>query len=257
MRRQQVTEHSPTLGREMNMIAYGDRGLPVLVFPSSEGKAADYEGFGMIKAVAPLLESGKLRLYCVDSYDSESWYAKHRPPQDRAWRHSLYDDWVMNTAVPAIGRDVGDPGVQLTTTGCSFGAYHAANFALKHPNRFNHALCLSGVYDARFLLGDYHDEWVYFNNPMEFVAHMSGDLLDEVRENVFISLICGQGNYEERCLDSTKEFWSLLSSKGIPNYMDLWGHDVAHDWPWWRAQLKYLMSHLVEGRMPWPSTSLV
>jgi len=257
MRREHVKDFSSTLGRDMSLIAYGHAGLPVLVFPSSEGKASDYEGFGMIGALAKFIESGKVRLYCVDSYDSESWYGKHRPVQERAWRHSLYEKWVMNTAVAAIARDVGDEDVRLTTTGCSFGAYHAATFALKHPERFNHALCMSGVYDVRFLLNGHHDDWVYFNNPMEFVSHMSGAVLDEVREDVFISLVCGQGAYEERCLSSTKEFWSVLSAKGIPNYMDLWGHDVAHDWPWWRAQIAYFIGHLVEGRMPWPNTSLV
>ena len=31
----------------------------------------------------------------------------------------------------------------------------------------------------------------------------------------------------------------LLQRKGIPCELDLWGHDVAHDWPWWRKQLAH------------------
>ncbi|MCI0364779.1 MAG: hypothetical protein L0Y44_09560, partial [Phycisphaerales bacterium] len=203
MRRETVKEHSASLGREMSLIAYGYAGLPVLVFPSSEGKATDYEGFGMVDALAPLISSGKLRLYCVDSYDSESWYGRHRPASERARRHSLYEAWVMSRVMPAIARDTTDPSggganIRLTTTGCSFGAYHAATFALKHPRKFKHALCMSGVYDLRFLFNGYHDEGIYFNNPIEFVSNLHGDLLDEIRRGVFISLICGQGPYEER-----------------------------------------------------------
>lgn len=255
MRRQHVRSFNQALGREMNVIAYGHGGLPVLVFPSSEGKAGDFENFGMVATLSPLIDAGSLTLYCVDSYDSESWYGRHRPLHERAWRHSLFENWIMNDVVPAIGRDVGDPGAQLTTTGCSFGAYHAANFALRHPDRFNHALCMSGVYDIRFLLNGHHDDWVYSNNPVEYVTHLNGALGKQIQQNVFITLVCGQGPWEDHCLDSTKKFWDVLSRRQLPNYMDLWGHDVAHDWPWWRKQIAWYMSHLVEGRHPWRNTS--
>src|SRR3954469_17331528 len=104
MRRDHVQLYSPAIGRDLNLIAYGQAGLPVLVFPSSEGKADDYEGFGMIEALKPLLESGKLRLYCVDSLDLQSWWSKG-PTHERAWRHSQYEDWIMNQVIPAIARD--------------------------------------------------------------------------------------------------------------------------------------------------------
>jgi len=113
---------------------------------------------------------------------------------------------------------------------------------------------MSGVYDIRFLLHGHHDDWVYFNNPMEYVTHMHGDLLDLVRRNVYITLVCGQGQWEGPALGSTRQFWQLLSQKGIPNYMDLWGYDVSHDWHWWREQIIWYMSHLVEGKLPWQST---
>ena len=48
----------------------------------------------------------------------------------------------------------------------------------------------------------------------------------------------------------------LLEQKGIPNYMDLWGYDVAHDWPWWRKQIVFFMEHLVQGKSPWPNVKL-
>jgi esterase/lipase superfamily enzyme len=31
----------------------------------------------------------------------------------------------------------------------------------------------------------------------------------------------------------------LLQSKGIRCELDLWGYDVAHDWPWWQRQLAH------------------
>ena len=43
----------------------------------------------------------------------------------------------------------------MMTTGCSMGAYHALNFFLQHPDVFNKVIALSGVYDARFFVGDF------------------------------------------------------------------------------------------------------
>jgi len=254
MRREHVRLHSPAIGRELDLLAFGHAGVPVLVFPSSEGAHHEYEDYLMVRVLSHLIEAGRLRLYCVSSFDSESWYGKHLPLHERAWRHSLYENWIMGQVVPAICSDIGDHNVRLTVTGCSFGAYHAANIALKHPRRFNHALCMSGVYDIRFLLHGHHDDWVYYNNPMEYVTHLHGEQLDEVRRNTFITLVCGQGQWEGPALASTREFRDLLDRKQIPNYMDLWGHEVSHDWHWWREQIIWYMRHFVEGKLPWQIT---
>jgi esterase/lipase superfamily enzyme len=54
-------------------------------------------------------------------------------------------------------------------------------------------------------------------------------------------LVCGQGQWEDTtgALESTRRFAALLGEKGIHCVADYWGHDVAHDWPSWRAQLAY------------------
>ena len=31
----------------------------------------------------------------------------------------------------------------------------------------------------------------------------------------------------------------LLAEKGISHELDVWGHDVSHDWPWWRKQIAH------------------
>ena len=37
---------------------------------------------------------------------------------------------------------------------------------------------------------------------------------------------------------------SLLNAKGIPHWLDVWGHDVNHDWPWWRKMLPYFLEKI-------------
>jgi esterase/lipase superfamily enzyme len=108
---------SDALGAAGTVIRYGHWGRPVLVFPSEQGRAADFENNGMIDAVAGLLEAGRLKIYC------------------------------------------------------------------------------------------------------------------------------GQGQWEDTTgsLQSTKRFAALLAGKRIRHELDLWGHDVPHDWPSWRAQVAHHM----------------
>ena len=40
-------------------------------------------------------------------------------------------------------------------------------------------------------------------------------------------------------LKNLAEYARLLGEKGIRHELDLWGHDVPHDWPSWRAQIAY------------------
>jgi esterase/lipase superfamily enzyme len=46
-------------------------------------------------------------------------------------------------------------------------------------------------------------------------------------------------------LVSTQRFAQLLAAKGLAHEADLWGYDVAHDWPSWRAQLAHHLPRFV------------
>ncbi len=84
MRRDEVGLWSPELGWSPRVIAHGSYGRPVLLFPSSQGRAEDAETFGLVDVVRPLLEAGRLKLYCVDSWDGGSWYRTDLPIEERA-----------------------------------------------------------------------------------------------------------------------------------------------------------------------------
>jgi esterase/lipase superfamily enzyme len=142
--------------------------------------------------------------------------------------------------VPFIAGDTGG-GLQIAVTGPSFGAYHAANFALKRADLFPLAICQSGVYDVSAVGWGERGDAVYFNNPADYVPHLHGDHLDWLRERVSLLIVCGQGQWEDTtgALESSKRFAGLLGEKGLRHELDLWGHDVPHDWPSWRAQLAH------------------
>jgi esterase/lipase superfamily enzyme len=152
MRRDVVELWSPELRWSPRVLAYGSYGRPVLVFPSSEGRADDYESNGMVQALRPLIDAGRVKLYCLDSWDSGSWYRDDVPLEERAQLHEAYERWVVEGVVPFVDADCGGRQ-EMAVTGCSFGAYHAANIALRRADLFPLAVCLSGVYDLSVLAG--------------------------------------------------------------------------------------------------------
>lgn len=243
MTRRHLDLPAPSIGGSGTVIAYGHYGRPVIAFPSEAGRAWDWEGNGMVDAVSGLLEAGRLKLYCVDSYDEASWSNRSIPVEQRAREHERWEAWVMEQVVPFVSADCGGAH-EIAVTGCSLGAFHAANMALKHADRFPLAVCMSGSYDPMNWHGwGERGESAYFNNPLDYVAHLGGDHLEWLRSRVSLLLVCGQGQWEDTtgALDSTRRFAELLSGKGIRCELDLWGHDVPHDWPSWRAQLAHHM----------------
>jgi esterase/lipase superfamily enzyme len=235
-----VSLWSPALGASGDVIAYGHFGRPVLVFPSEQGRAWDYENNGMVGALEPLIDAGRIKLYCVDSYDAASWSANHLPLEERARQHQRYEDWVVNQVTAWIHEDCGG-GQDAVVTGCSLGAYHAANLALRRADLYPVAICLSGVYDVGSSGWGERGDTFYFHNPVDYVANLHGDHLDWLRTRVRLVLVCGQGQWEDTtaALPSTKSFAGLLADKGLPHELDLWGWDVPHDWPSWRAQIAH------------------
>ena len=237
---------SPAIESAGSVIAYGHWGRPVLVFPSEAGRAGDFESNGMVDAVADLVDAGRVKLYCVDSFDGASWSNRGIPLEERARRHGAYESWIVDQVVPFIHDDCGGP-LAVYTTGASLGAFHAANFVLRRGDLFPRGLCLSGNYDPSTWHGwGEQGDALYFQNPMAYVPGLHGDHLDWLRGQVHLVLVCGQGMWEDTtgALDSTRALAGLLAEKGIPHELDVWGHDVAHDWPWWRRQLAHHLARI-------------
>ena len=241
MNRRHVRLWADAVGADGDVVAYGDWGRPVLVFPSQDGRAWDFEDHGMVGAVAGLVDAGRVKLYCVDSFDGGSWQASWLSLEERARRHVAYEHWLVDRVVPFVHDDCG--GFQeIVTTGCSLGAYHAVNLAFRRADLFPVAIGMSGAYDITVVgrgAPSERGDTVYFNNPMEYVPNLHGDHLDWLRSRLTLVLVAGQGAWEDStgALDSTRRFAGLVGAKGIRHDLDVWGWDSPHDWPAWRRQI--------------------
>lgn len=234
----EVNLPAPSIGADGTVLIYGHWGRPVLVFPSERGSAHDFADNGMIDAVGGLLEAGRVKLYCVGSYDGQSWSAEHLPLEERARRHEAYESWIVEQVAPFVSADSGGAG-EIITTGCSMGAFHALNFSLKHADAFPVALCMSGNYDPSAWNGwGERGEAAYFSNPTDYVPNLGGEHLDWLRGRLSVLLVCGRGQWEDTTgsLAATERMAGILAAKGIRHELDLWGTEWPHDWPSWRAQ---------------------
>jgi esterase/lipase superfamily enzyme len=230
---------SQNLGWDMEVRVYGRGGQPVLVFPSQGGKVGDFEGFGMVEACAGLLDGQRVRLIAVDGNDWNSWINHAVFPAERARRHLDYDRYVVEEVFPFVVAHTGRN--TCWTTGCSMGAFHAANFFFRRPDLFDGVIGLSGLYQTRGFVGDFCDDNVYFNTPLRYLGGLEDPwYLDRFRTST-ISFLVGQGAYEDECLRDTQALERILAAKGVPAWFDYWGHDVNHDWPWWRKMLPYAL----------------
>src|SRR5450755_2386128 len=102
MKRNHGSWMSPSLGRPMEFLWFGDRGQPLLMFPTSMGRYYQNEDFGLTGALADKVDAGYIQLICVDSVDEESWYNKNAHPRDKARRHDAYDRYLRQEMIPFI-----------------------------------------------------------------------------------------------------------------------------------------------------------
>ena len=242
MERRTTNWYSHNLGMEMPLVAYGHAGRPLLMFPTAAADYLEYERFYLVDAIRPLIEAGRVRAYSINSVNRYSLLNEQASPQWKAELLTRYDRYLTEEVLPLIRRETND-GEGPVTTGASLGAFLSANAYFRHPDMFRGVIAMSGSYDIRSYLRGYHDDNVYFNNPTDYLKHLNDDYhLPRLRRANSIIIVTGQGAYEDP--ERSRQLSGILSSKGIPHHLELWGHDVNHDWPWWRKMLPHYLEHL-------------
>jgi len=219
---------SPALGRDMEVLRFGDAGIPLLVFPTSMGRFFQWEDFGVVGALEDKIGDGHIQLWCVDSVDEESWYAKDKQPAERVRRHLAYERYLVEELIPAM------PGTPVGA-GTSFGAFHALVLALRRPRHVRGFVAMSGAYDTERWLDGYHDEETYLTNPLAFLPGLDDPkYLDPIRG--FEKKVITTGEDDENAVESILVA-DLLREKGVAVRLDVSG-GWAHDWPYWKDMMR-------------------
>ena len=239
MRREITSWYSPRLNKDMGIVTYGHYGFALLLLPTAAADFLEYERFLLIDAIRPIIESGKVKVFSINSINAESWLNDRMEPRHKAIRHSQFNEYVYEEVIPFIKTNC-SPQTPIITAGASLGALHSANLFFKRPDLISGVIAMSGNYDLTTYTKGYFDDDVYFNSPMHYLERLDDDhYLPRIRSSKHIHILTGSGNYETP--EATRAFSALLNHKGIPHELDVWGHDMPHDWPTWRAMLPYLL----------------
>ena len=230
---------SPSLQRDMELLVFGHAGEPVLFFPTRTAHFYDYEDWLVIEALRRKIEGGNLQIYCLDSIDKESFYAKDIPPSARIERHLQYEQYVLKEVLDLVKKR--NSYRTFVAAGCSLGAYHAANLAFKHPALFHKMVGLSGRYDLTTsmphfedLFEGYRDENVYYNMPSLFIPNLRDEYFIEMMKVMEIIFVVGENDV---FLENNRALSNSLWERGIWNSLNIWDGE-SHKARYWRHMVQ-------------------
>src|SRR5437773_10899140 len=103
MKRDYIKWYSRTLNKQMELLVFGHDGTPVLFFPTRTARFFDYENWKVIDAIHPKIANGELQVFCVDSYDNESFYS-YNHPSEKIKKHLSYENYILEEVIPFIHR---------------------------------------------------------------------------------------------------------------------------------------------------------
>jgi esterase/lipase superfamily enzyme len=229
--------HSQWISRDFQMLVFGDRGFPVIVFPTTSGMYYEAKDFLLMESIRWYIEQGLVQVYCVDGMNDESWYNKSIHPADRVRTHNAYDNLILHDVVERVRWNTG--AGRVAVAGCSFGGYQAANFAFRHPGYVSHMFSMSGAYDIRSFMQGYYDENTYYNNPVDYLPNLNDPNLWRM------DIVLGAGEHDI-CRGDNEQLSGILHSKGVPHWFDIRAGQV-HDWPLWRDMFPHYLSRINFG----------
>ncbi|EWH09630.1 esterase [Catenovulum agarivorans DS-2] len=233
---------SKNLDRDMELLVFGHSGEKVLVFPTRGGRFFEYEDLRMPKQLADKIEQGKLQLYCVDGIDGESFYCFWAHPSGRIQRYLAYEQYILKEVLPFMKKKNKNPVV--VSHGCSLGAFHAANIAFRHPNKFNKLVAFSGRFDLTLnveyfkdLFDGYYSEDVYFNTPTHFLPNLQCKKILKQLRAMDITLVIGE---EDPFYDNNRALSDILRKQNIEHKLYVWGERAHRGYYWRRMAPLYL-----------------
>lgn len=233
---------SHDLDEDLDVIVYGKAGVPVIVFPTFDFCAGSWENNGMIDALADLIDGGKIQVFCTDSVDGESWYARNSKLDYRSERQEAFTRYVTGQLLDYVRKHAGSEAKPILA-GCGVGALNASCALLREPAKFGGLLAMSGAFDARFFsYGETDERWLA-NSPLDLVECLTAGM-KKVLDAVPMAFVCGQGQDEEG-VQTMRQLDAAYARAGLHASFEYWGYDVAHEWGWWQKMAAQFLPALL------------
>ena len=215
MKYEEVSWYSDQLNREMRIKIYGHYGPAFIAFPCQDKQSDDLSNNGMIDALSYYLESGKMKLFCLDSNDDETVSSTSWDKGHTAYKFEMYHQYVVNDVIPFVINVQGGYN-EIYLIGCSMGASHAANNFFRRPELFSGFIALSGKYDIASFFGGYFDENDYNNSPVHYLENMeSNHYYIDLYNSKKMFVVVGRGAFEHLVINSNYRLAEIAYNKNI------------------------------------------
>lgn len=232
--------HTQYLSRDLEMLVFGHSGYPIILFPPEKGRFYDCKDAKLIEAVGYYLDNGKIKIYCPDVIDAESWYNFNVAPSERVKKHIIYEKIILNDVIEFAKYETNEKIIGIA--GCSFGGYHALNLAFRHPDKIDSLICMGGFFDIKQFIYGYYDDNCYFNNPPDYMPNLEDSwYLDRIKK---IKIFLGVGEQDYTFVEN-KKMSEILSSKQIQHNFDVITNG-SHDWQTWKTIFLEYISKLFD-----------
>lgn len=239
MKKDKITWYSPNLGEDANVLAYGNSGFAILLFPAMTDNADECESNGLIDSISRYIDMGKCKVFAVPGVNFQSWLNPSLTPQEKSRRHLQYNTFIIEEVVPFIFGDCGSP-VPIVTCGAAIGAYHAANSFFRRPDVFYGTIAMSGTYNIEHFTGGYYDDNCYFNSPVHYLPNLNDKYwLSFLLSKHHVYILSGQGHEEHP--QNAHHLAGVLNSKSIPHCVEIWGPEWGHNWDTWKIMLPHII----------------
>jgi esterase/lipase superfamily enzyme len=223
----------PLLPASVAVTRWGHYGTPLILFASAGGDSLEPERFGLIQALGPLIDAGRLKAYGVDGTAMRILVAGNASAAARIQAQRAFDDWTATALVSLVRRDCQSDGLELLACGCALGAASALKALLHAPQLFRGCIGLSGIYDLL--------PWITRAtvpaefSPLQWLAQLpEGVGLGRLRQRS-VTLACTEGDYDDA--GATAAMAAVLSTRGIPTHTDTLGPDHEFGFSSWRQML--------------------
>jgi esterase/lipase superfamily enzyme len=205
--------HSPSLNKHMEIATYGHFGFALLLIPTAAADYLEYERFLLLDVIQKYIDEGKMKVFSVNSINTESWMNNKMHPRHKAIRHQQFNDYIYNEVIPYIHSKT-SADTPIITCGASFGALHSMNLFLKRPDLIQGVIAMSGCYDLSSYTDGYYDQDVFFNSPEHYMRGLDDNFfLPKIKAAKKIIISTGSGDYETP--DASRRFSAILDAKDI------------------------------------------
>lgn len=224
---------SPSLGKDMKLTIYGEKGTPIIGLPTRGATCNQWNEFGMVNSISYQIENGFNQLFCLSSIDEEGLLNRKVSPTKRLTRQQQFESYLVEEVVPFIHKQ---NSIQyIIIAGADLGGYHAVTTALKNPGAFGKAIGISGIYDIRPFMGDFYDDNVYYHNPMDFIPNLNKKSLLELIRDVDFRLVSFN---EDPRKEDAQRMSNVFRMKFIEHELDIWDMNTTEEWDQWPQMLK-------------------